>query len=57
MYTRPNISFIVNKLKKFVKAPGDVHWLAYKRVLRFLESSLSWLGVSSCSFLVSSGRY
>ncbi|KAK9093200.1 hypothetical protein Syun_028111 [Stephania yunnanensis] len=40
-YTRPDLSFIVNKLSQFQQHPTDLHWAAVKRVLRFLKSSLA----------------
>ncbi|KAK9092808.1 hypothetical protein Syun_027719 [Stephania yunnanensis] len=40
-YTRPDLSFIVNKLSQFQQNPTDLHWAAVKRVLRFLKSSLA----------------
>ncbi|KAK6160711.1 hypothetical protein DH2020_004092 [Rehmannia glutinosa] len=39
--TRSNISWIVNKLSKFLQAPTLNHWVACKRVLRCLKGSVS----------------
>jgi hypothetical protein len=40
--TRPDISFIVIKLSRFVSNPGDVHWQAFERVLRYLKCTVSY---------------
>jgi hypothetical protein len=37
--TRPNITFAVNKVSKFMSTPTDQHWLAVKRILRYLAGS------------------
>ncbi|KAK1632416.1 hypothetical protein QYE76_006731 [Lolium multiflorum] len=37
--TRPDISFAVSKLGRFVSRPGDVHWHALERVLRYLKGT------------------
>ena len=34
--TRPDISFAVCKLSRFVFNPGDVHWHVVERVMRYL---------------------
>jgi hypothetical protein len=35
--TRPDIAFAVTMLSCFSKDPGEVHWIAVKRVLRYLK--------------------
>ncbi|KAK1684766.1 hypothetical protein QYE76_045614 [Lolium multiflorum] len=40
--TRPDISFAVSKLSHFVSRPGDVHWHALERVLRYLKGTASY---------------
>lgn len=37
--TRPDISFAVNTLSRFNKAPRAEHWTAVKRVLRYLQGT------------------
>jgi hypothetical protein len=47
--TRPDISFAVSKLSRFVSNPGDDHWKALDRVMRYLKgdnelwNSLHWV--------------
>jgi hypothetical protein len=38
--TRPDISFAVSKLSRFVSNPEDTHWHALKRVLRYLKGTM-----------------
>jgi hypothetical protein len=40
--TRPNISFVVSKLSRFVSNPGDDHWRALERVMRYLKGTSNY---------------
>ena len=40
--TRPDISFVVSKLRRFVSNPVDTHWHALERVLRYLKGTMSY---------------
>ena len=40
-FTRPDISYSVNKLSQFVHSPSTLHWKAVKRVLRYLEGTIT----------------
>ena len=40
--TRPDISFAVSKLSRFVLNPGDDHWRALERVMRYLQGTASY---------------
>ncbi|CAH9076824.1 unnamed protein product [Cuscuta europaea] len=41
-FTRPDISFAVNKLSRFMHAPTNTHWQGVKRVLRYLKGTLDY---------------
>ncbi|KAL5765253.1 hypothetical protein ACOSQ2_017847 [Xanthoceras sorbifolium] len=43
-YTRPDISFVVNRLSQFLSSPNDIHWQACKHILRYLKGT-SGLGL------------
>jgi hypothetical protein len=47
---RPNISFAVSKLSRFVSSPGDDHWRALERDLRYLKGTMS-LGINYTGYL------
>ena len=40
--TRPDISFAVSKLSRFVSNPGDVHWHALEGIMRYLKGTASY---------------
>jgi hypothetical protein len=40
--TKLDISFAVSKLSRFVSNPGDTHWSALERVLRYLKETMSY---------------
>jgi hypothetical protein len=40
--TRPDISYAVSKLSRFVSNPGEDHWQALERVLRYLKGTMSY---------------
>jgi hypothetical protein len=40
--TRPDISFAVSKLSRFVSNPGDDHWCALKRVMHYLKGTTNY---------------
>lgn len=39
--TRPEISFSVNKVCQFMSDPSEQHWIAVKRILRYLNGTLN----------------
>lgn len=43
--TRPDLCFITGMLSRFMQNPGQHHWQALKRVLRYLKHTLA-LGIS-----------
>ncbi|XP_048427896.1 uncharacterized mitochondrial protein AtMg00810-like [Pyrus x bretschneideri] len=37
--TRPNLSYAVNQVCQFMHSPKDTHWMAVKRILRYLKAT------------------
>jgi hypothetical protein len=46
-WSRPDITFVVNKLCKFMSNPGDLHWKYLKQLLRYLAGTRS-VGINYC---------
>ena len=40
-FTRPDLSFSMHKVSKFMHRPLDSHWQAVKRILRYLKHTIS----------------
>jgi hypothetical protein len=40
--TRPDISYVVSKLSRFVSNPREDHWQALERVLRYIKGTMSY---------------
>jgi hypothetical protein len=40
--TRPDISFTVSKLSRFISNPGDDHWHALERGMRYLKGTVNY---------------
>ncbi|XP_038904425.1 uncharacterized mitochondrial protein AtMg00240-like [Benincasa hispida] len=36
-HTRPDITYDINQLSRFLQTPTDIHWQAAKRVLRYIS--------------------
>ncbi|KAF7813162.1 Retrovirus-related Pol polyprotein from transposon TNT 1-94 [Senna tora] len=47
--TRPDLSFLVNKVYQFMHEPKLVHWQAVKKILRYLQGTLDY-GLSYTSY-------
>jgi Reverse transcriptase (RNA-dependent DNA polymerase) len=40
-FTRPDLTYSVNKVSQFFAQPTDVHWQALKRILRYVKGTLN----------------
>lgn len=40
-YTRPVLTFVVNRLSQFLQQPTDAYWKAIKRIFRYLKDTLN----------------
>lgn len=40
--TRPDISYVVNQVCKFMQTPTTVHWQAAKRILRYIKGTVEY---------------
>ena len=43
MCTRPNICYVVGLASKFQYNPGIKHWMAVKRILRYLKGTTNYV--------------
>ena len=41
MITRPNIVYGVGLVSRYMETPKESHWLAAKRILRYIKDSLN----------------
>ena len=41
--TRPNIAYIVGMLSRYLSNPGNDHWIAAKRVMRYLQRTKDYM--------------
>lgn len=41
-WTRPDITFVVNKLCKFMSNPGEAHWKHLKHLIRYMQGTVHW---------------
>jgi histone deacetylase 1/2 len=53
--TRPDISYVVNKVCQYLHTPTTMHWTAAKRILRYVEDTLSIGLTFTKSFLMQTG--
>lgn len=39
--TRPEIAYVVSKVSQFLQQPIDKHWIAVKRISRYLQGTIN----------------
>lgn len=42
VHTRPDITYAVNRLSKYLQQPTDTHWKALKRVFKYIKGTLTY---------------
>lgn len=40
-FTRPELAFAIHKVSKYMHDPKEPHWVAVKRILRYLKETIS----------------
>ena len=45
--TQPDIAFAVSLLSQFLKNPGEIHWKAVKRIMRYISKPDEELQIDS----------
>ena len=40
--TQPDVAFVVSLLSQFLENPGEIHWKAVKRVMRYLKGTKNY---------------
>ncbi|KAL4568156.1 hypothetical protein LXL04_023762 [Taraxacum kok-saghyz] len=48
-FTRPDISFAVNRLSQFMHSPSVAHWQTVKRLLRYIKGTIDYSLYLRCS--------
>ena len=46
MCTRPDICYVVGLVSRYQSNPGHKHWMAVKRILRYLKGILNYMLVT-----------
>ncbi|KAK8570584.1 hypothetical protein V6N13_032201 [Hibiscus sabdariffa] len=41
-YTRPSIAYAVSRLSRYTHNPSNEHWIALKRLLKYLRGTMDW---------------
>eukprot|EP00253_Pinus_taeda_P024840 PITA_24840 len=41
-HTRPDLSFVVGHIARFMQTPRESHWKAAKRILRYVRGPITW---------------
>ncbi|GMI95547.1 hypothetical protein HRI_003224000 [Hibiscus trionum] len=41
-YTRPDIAYVVSRLSRYTHNPSNEHWVALRRLLKYLKGTMDW---------------